>query len=101
MHTGFKFGGYLLFLVIANRNGEKDGKSGHDPDGNAHFGDVTLDIPHAEGQVLLELDVSDKDLGIAPGLGLMIAMFPHHARKLAGLLYKEADAAEGIANLQS
>lgn len=58
-------------------------------------------VSHAEGQVLLELDVSDKDLGIAPGLGLMIAMFPHDARKLAGLLYKKADAAEGIANLQS
>lgn len=58
-------------------------------------------VSHAEGQVLLELDVSDKDLGIAPGLGLMIAMFPPDARKLAALLCKKADAAEGIANHQS
>lgn len=51
-------------------------------------------VAHGDGQVVLELDVSDKDLGIAPGLGLMIAFFPDSARKLAGVLIEKADEAE-------
>jgi hypothetical protein len=55
-------------------------------------------LAHIDGQVVLELDVSDKELGIAPGLGLMIAMFPDDARKLADVLHKKADETEAAAN---
>jgi hypothetical protein len=59
-----------------------------------------VSLAHADGQVVLELDVSDKELGIAPGLGLMIAMFPPDARKLADVLRKKADEAEAVASRQ-
>lgn len=52
-------------------------------------------LAHNNEQVVLELDVSDKDLGIAPGLGLMIALFPNDARKLAAVLRSKADEVEG------
>ena len=52
---------------------------------------------HTEGRVVLELDVSDKDLGIAPGLGLMLSMLPAEARQLANVLQRKADEAEADA----
>jgi hypothetical protein len=55
-------------------------------------------LAHAEGQVVLELDVSDKDLGLAPGLGLMIGMSPPEARTLANVLNSKADEAEAAAS---
>lgn len=51
-------------------------------------------VAHADGQVVLELDVSDIDVGIAPGLGLMIAFSTDDARKLAGVLCRLADEAD-------
>jgi hypothetical protein len=56
----------------------------------SHF----LSFAHVNGQVVLELDVSDKDLGIAPGLGLMISFSPDDARKLADVLRRKADEIE-------
>jgi hypothetical protein len=53
-----------------------------------------LSFAHVDGRVVLELDVSDKDLGIAPGLGLMIAFSPDDARKLADVLRRKADEVE-------
>lgn len=48
----------------------------------------------AKGQVLLELDVSDEQTGLAPGLGLMIEMAPSEARELAAILNRKAAEAE-------
>lgn len=51
-------------------------------------------LAHGNGTVVLELDVSDKDLGIAPGLGLMIGLSIPDARKLAQVLSRMADECE-------
>jgi hypothetical protein len=53
-----------------------------------------LGLSHDDGRVVFELDVSDKNLGIAPGLGLMLSMSISDTRKLALALNKKADEAE-------
>ena len=53
-----------------------------------------MGLAHADGQVVVELDVSDKNLGLAPGLGLMISMSIADTRKFARMLNSKADEAE-------
>lgn len=44
--------------------------------------------------VLLVLDVSHPELGLAPGLGLALRATPAEARRIAELLVKKANEAE-------
>jgi hypothetical protein len=55
-----------------------------------------MGLSHDDGRVVFELDVSDKNLGLAPGLGLMISMSISEARKFALALNKKADEAEAL-----
>lgn len=52
---------------------------------------------HAEkgsSSVVLGLDVSDPNLGLAPGLNIGMRMSPSEARSLAQVLVRKADEAE-------
>lgn len=51
-------------------------------------------VATADGAVVVELDVSDRETGLAPGLGLMVRLTPTEARHIARLLDNMADAAE-------
>lgn len=45
--------------------------------------------------VVLGLDVSDPELGLAPGLNVGLSMSPTEARQVAEILLRKADEAEG------
>lgn len=45
--------------------------------------------------VRMGLDVSDPELGLAPGLSIGLAMSPKEARQIAGVILRKADEAEG------
>lgn len=49
----------------------------------------------SNGLVVLQLDVSDPSLGLAPGLGVQLSLAPEEARQVAAALERKAHEATG------